>query len=468
MACTRAREIGKPYPLRASQDPAVKKKAPPLRVPSENCAASVCATRCDWLPHQLYRTAFCCYPLPTAETRRAYLFLSAHLRTVLHHCDHFVYADDTQIYAHDFPDRILELIAAVNSDAESIAAWASRCGLRLNPSKTTVQLLGSLAFLTKLKASWLPKIVVQGTHIEYSPIVKSLGVKLTPTLNWEAHTSGIVSRCHYALFSLRYYRHALSQSIRRTLAVALVLPHLDYAAAVYDSVTNEQNLRLQRVQNACVRFVFGSIPRTAHVTPYRLALGWLSVCRRRELRIALLALEILRSGSPPQLRDPFILMADHPEIRTSPRRIRPLVYYNAKRTGALTNNDISEDLCDDWKSKLSEIIKEYEPKNIFNADESGLFYKCMPSRTLLFKGEKCHGGKLSKERLTILFCANMTDQSNDDKDDGDDDDDDDSSVTVASPCTPPVSTPSRPGRLCRCTTRQTSECSSPTRVRLAR
>ncbi|CAB0042904.1 unnamed protein product [Trichogramma brassicae] len=246
------------------------------------------------------------------------------LRTVLHHCDHIVYANDTQIYAHDFPDRILELIAAVNSDAESIAAWASRCGLRLNPSKTTVKLLGSLAFFTKLKASWLPRILVQGTHIEYSPIVKSLGVKLTPTLNWEAHTSGIVSRCHYALFSLRYYRHALSQSIRKTLAVTLVLPHLDYAVAVYDSVTNEQNLRLQRVQNACVRFVYGSFPRTAHVTPYRLALGWLSVRRRRELRIALLALEILRSGSPPQLRAPFILMADHPEIRISPRRIRPL------------------------------------------------------------------------------------------------------------------------------------------------
>ncbi|CAB0041050.1 unnamed protein product [Trichogramma brassicae] len=40
-------------------------------------------------------------------------------------------------------------------------------------------------------------------------------------------------------------------------------------------------------------------------------------------------------------------------------------------------------------------------------------------------------------------------------------------VTVASPCTPPVSTSPRPGRLCRCTTRQTSGCSSPTRVQLA-
>uniref|UniRef100_A0ABD2XH34 Reverse transcriptase domain-containing protein n=1 Tax=Trichogramma kaykai TaxID=54128 RepID=A0ABD2XH34_9HYME len=260
------------------------------------------------------------------------------LHTVLQHSNHIVYADDTQIFAHDYPDRILHLIQCVNSDAESVAAWASRSGLKLNPSKTTVLLLGSLAFLTKLKSTWLPRITVQGASIEYSAIVKTLGIKLTPTLNWEAQTSSIISRCHFALFSLRYYRRALSQSVRKTLVTALVLSHLDYAPAVYDSVTQEQNLRLQRVQNACVRFVYGSIPRTAHVTPYRLALGWLSVRRRREMRIALLALEILRGGSPSQLRAPFKLLADHPEIRTSPRRIRPLVYYNTKRTGALTKS----------------------------------------------------------------------------------------------------------------------------------
>jgi len=49
----------------------------------------------------------------------------------------------------------------------------------------------------------------------------------------------------------------------------------------------------------------------------------------------------------------------------------------------------------------------YAPRDIFNADESGLLYKCLPDRTLTFKGEKCHGGKHSKERVTILFTANM-------------------------------------------------------------
>ncbi|KAK9730973.1 hypothetical protein QE152_g14044 [Popillia japonica] len=47
-------------------------------------------------------------------------------------------------------------------------------------------------------------------------------------------------------------------------------------------------------------------------------------------------------------------------------------------------------------------------KQIYNADEMGLFCRMSPNRTSKFKGEKCSGGKLSKERLTILVVVNMT------------------------------------------------------------
>lgn len=40
-----------------------------------------------------------------------------------------------------------------------------------------------------------------------------------------------------------------------------------------------------------------------------------------------------------------------------------------------------------------------------DADETGLFYKRVPTRTLEFKGETSSGGKLSKERLNILLCT---------------------------------------------------------------
>lgn len=68
---------------------------------------------------------------------------------------------------------------------------------------------------------------------------------------------------------------------------------------------------------------------------------------------------------------------------------------------------VDNGICDDWKVKLQDLLCEYDPKNVFNADETGLFFKCLPDRTLTYKNEKCHGGKLSKERVTLLFAVNM-------------------------------------------------------------
>ncbi|UYV83830.1 TIGD4 [Cordylochernes scorpioides] len=56
---------------------------------------------------------------------------------------------------------------------------------------------------------------------------------------------------------------------------------------------------------------------------------------------------------------------------------------------------------------MPNIISNYACKDIFNADETGLFWRLLPDKTLHFKGETCTGGKASKERITILLCCNM-------------------------------------------------------------
>jgi hypothetical protein len=38
-------------------------------------------------------------------------------------------------------------------------------------------------------------------------------------------------------------------------------------------------------------------------------------------------------------------------------------------------------------------VKNYKAFDIFNAEETGLFHKRMPNKTLQLKGEKSHGGK---------------------------------------------------------------------------
>ncbi|UYV71196.1 hypothetical protein LAZ67_8002131 [Cordylochernes scorpioides] len=62
---------------------------------------------------------------------------------------------------------------------------------------------------------------------------------------------------------------------------------------------------------------------------------------------------------------------------------------------------------EDWKEKISSFLDKYSPSNIYNIDESGLFYKCLPDKTLTFKGDTCSGTKWSKERITFLAGTNM-------------------------------------------------------------
>ena len=70
---------------------------------------------------------------------------------------------------------------------------------------------------------------------------------------------------------------------------------------------------------------------------------------------------------------------------------------------------VTDEMVHEWRSsRLPSLLAEFNPDDIFNADETGLFWKCLPEKTLSLKGEKCSGGKKSKDRVTVLASANMT------------------------------------------------------------
>ena len=46
-------------------------------------------------------------------------------------------------------------------------------------------------------------------------------------------------------------------------------------------------------------------------------------------------------------------------------------------------------------------------KDRFNADETGFMWKATPTQTLNLRGEKCTGGKRSKDRVTVLVACNQ-------------------------------------------------------------
>ena len=62
----------------------------------------------------------------------------------------------------------------------------------------------------------------------------------------------------------------------------------------------------------------------------------------------------------------------------------------------------------DWKRDiLPGILRSFKEEDIFNADETGLYFRCYPDRGHCAKGSGLAGGKKAKERITALLCANV-------------------------------------------------------------
>jgi hypothetical protein len=70
------------------------------------------------------------------------------------------------------------------------------------------------------------------------------------------------------------------------------------------------------------------------------------------------------------------------------------------------STEVSVESTDTWLESLPSLLEGYEPCDVYNADETGLFFSVLPDRTLAYKGQSCHGGKYSKDRLAVLLCVN--------------------------------------------------------------
>ncbi|XP_039962466.1 tigger transposable element-derived protein 1-like [Bactrocera tryoni] len=83
--------------------------------------------------------------------------------------------------------------------------------------------------------------------------------------------------------------------------------------------------------------------------------------------------------------------------------------HNIKIKGETASAD--ELAAKEFPEKLKKIIEdgEYTPDQVWNLDESGLFWKRMPRRTYVAKSQKTAGGfKVAKDRITLLFCSNAS------------------------------------------------------------
>ena len=74
-------------------------------------------------------------------------------------------------------------------------------------------------------------------------------------------------------------------------------------------------------------------------------------------------------------------------------------------SGESDSADLQE--AQNFASRFKELCEGYAVEDIFNADETGLFFRALPKKTLLEKYQKSEGKKFSKERISIMLCSSM-------------------------------------------------------------
>ena len=69
---------------------------------------------------------------------------------------------------------------------------------------------------------------------------------------------------------------------------------------------------------------------------------------------------------------------------------------------------VASEVVDEWVgTKIPMLLNEFSPSDIYNIDETGLYWKILPDKMVAFKDERVRGGKKSKDRVTALVGASM-------------------------------------------------------------
>ena len=114
-----------------------------------------------------------------------------------------------------------------------------------------------------------PKIVVDKTVIEFSKVVKNLGLFIDQHMDLQAHIISICRTVYGGLHILNRLRASRPLNVRKKLFNALLRPHFMYCYIIFSATSATILLRLQQAFNSCIRYVLDLKNMiTFHKTPH--------------------------------------------------------------------------------------------------------------------------------------------------------------------------------------------------------
>ncbi|KAL0851590.1 hypothetical protein ABMA28_007372 [Loxostege sticticalis] len=167
-----------------------------------------------------------------------------------------LYADDLQIYSQGRLEDLSSVVEIVNHDLGRILDWSKSFGLKVNPTKTQVIIVGSSRQIARIDWPALQPITFDGVQIPFSSTVKNLGIYMDSALTWTTQIAEVSRKIFAAAASLNRLKHFLPIPTKIALVQALLFPILDYADCCYLDLTEILLDKLERLQNYCIRLVY--------------------------------------------------------------------------------------------------------------------------------------------------------------------------------------------------------------------
>ena len=152
----------------------------------------------------------------------------------------------------------------------------------------------------------------EGCCIQLSESAKNLGFWFDKNLHLNAQVKNVTKLCYLNLRNISRIGSKLPKSLKIQLVHGCIYSILDYCNATYFGLSRFQLKKLQCIQNAAVRFIFGlkGKERFQSITPYLKDLHFLPVEYRIQFKIALLTFKCLNNIAPEYLKEMISLKKD--------------------------------------------------------------------------------------------------------------------------------------------------------------
>ena len=258
-------------------------------------------------------------------------------------CSVALFADDTLLYQEVTTTQDMRLF---QHNLTSLGAWAMRWGMEFNVNKSKI-----IAFNNNDKVH-PPRYKLNEKELEQVADSRYLGVTLQENLRFSKHIEAKITTAKKQLGMIKRALFWAPQRAKLLAYKSLCMPHLEYAAAAWDTSNKGEIAGLEQVQNQAVRFIAG-LKGTRGIGEAMAKLGLPSLQqRRKQQRLQLLMRILSREDTHPALIESYDELMRPPD-----NFIQTRAQYHGHPTSMQTNSNLY------YNSFLPKTVRELRESN---------------------------------------------------------------------------------------------------------